>query len=610
MWRHDNKLLRLMRIICAGVAMCLAGRAQAQFNNVILFDCSKSMICPDGDYAHPDPTKRWEPAKAELKKWLLSYQDNDMVTVVLFYNGPVHTVSCKKKDLDWDAVEGIMDREVKKGGKTGICAAWDAAERFLNAPLPTYLYIITDGEEEMSTKEALAERITSFCAKHPNARGVFFGLDKAAFPAQIEAALESAPCFSKNLGNIKAFGCFDPMAATVVTDSMRAGGVDRATPLRFPRKDRLSMTAVADDPYFTVAVADDAVAGGLATLLVGLKPGFKLDALKARLLNDGVLDGDDAYTLEATLRSDEIIFSDSIVAVRVVLRPLSEVRLCNDVTQIELGTARWHGRWLLAGRQPDALTCTLHPQFNAEARHRGASLDCVVSNLPDSCRLYVNGVAAPDGRFRIKAGDGDPSLAFCFAAPLPDMDIDAALTVERAAGVEQLVSSCPTTDPRQFSVPIYGGVAEQWNPAKTAAAWLAAAAALLLLVRVFYNLFLRRTMSGNLRLVDDKGNTLRRLGQGIDGCHRVVLAATGRGDYYRRGLLQVLLTSKTLHADIAGFDRPLVLTGRGNGTLFVAPNKAYQLDGRNLAVRATLRPSTRIFQLKNLNTQIQANFKR
>lgn len=128
---------RLASIILFAI-LCIFS-AFSQYNNVFIIDCSRSMICPNGDRTNDWKTEerdiRWNPAKDALKGWLCSddYEDNDIITLLLFNDNVVSTISTKKKDIDWSKINSELDKAVQSHhGKTSICKAWSAAERHFN----------------------------------------------------------------------------------------------------------------------------------------------------------------------------------------------------------------------------------------------------------------------------------------------------------------------------------------------------------------------------------------------------------------------------------------------------------------------------------------------
>lgn len=111
--------------------------AFSQYNNIFIIDCSRSMVCPNADKTNDWKTEqreiRWNPAKNALKDWINGYEDNDVITLLLFNDKIVSSISKKKKDIIWDSVDKELDSAVENHhGKTSICNAWTEAERYFD----------------------------------------------------------------------------------------------------------------------------------------------------------------------------------------------------------------------------------------------------------------------------------------------------------------------------------------------------------------------------------------------------------------------------------------------------------------------------------------------
>lgn len=144
-----------------------ATSASSQYNNIFIIDCSRSMICPNADKTGNWKTEerdiRWNPAKAALKEWIDSYEDNDLITLLLFNDKVVSTISKKKKDIDLSNIAKELDNAVESHhGKTSICNAWSMAERYFDSQKYNFFYIITDGMDDHNGPCHLVDQIQAF----------------------------------------------------------------------------------------------------------------------------------------------------------------------------------------------------------------------------------------------------------------------------------------------------------------------------------------------------------------------------------------------------------------------------------------------------------------
>lgn len=227
-----NRVLALLVTIVIGVV-----NGFSQYYNIFIIDCSRSMICPDGNYKNEQPDIRWNPAKNTLKGWINEYEDNDVITILLFNDNVVSTIKGKKKDIDWNDVNKQLDRATyNHHGTTSICKAWIAAERYFDPSKRNYFYLITDGNCE-HTNCPLASYIRHFCSKIPKGHGYILEIGESALPSDVVDAVKSSPCLTlKPAGPLKHFGGFSDDEVNVTTSNMKTGGSDRTSAVYFSRK--------------------------------------------------------------------------------------------------------------------------------------------------------------------------------------------------------------------------------------------------------------------------------------------------------------------------------------------------------------------------------------
>ena len=560
--------------------------AFGQYNNIFIIDCSRSMICPNGEKTGNWKTEerdvRWNPAKDALKEWISSYEDNDMITLLLFNDKVVSTISKKKKDIEWNNIDTELDKAVKSHhGKTSICNAWLEAERYFDSNKNNFFYIITDGIDDHSGPCHLVDQIRAFCSKIPEgSHGYVLKLDHATFPQDVLDALNSSPCLTQlPVGPIPRFGGFISDEVYVTTSNMKSGGIDRTSPLGFDRKTKYNITAKpVNEKYFDIAVSNGSVNNGVLTFDVKLKDGINLNDLKHEL-------GSDTYEISVELFSNDVkIVRNDHISIIVTLKAVSELQLLNDVSQIELGKATWYNEFIIPMSNPDTLSYTIKPQFNDEAIHNGSTATFVINGLPLPVRLFVNGKQKIDNKFTLSSNDS-VLLQFVTDVPCEDFDIESSLSIFSTSNLDRVNG---IDNPNEYSISIGGEVYEKWNPLKKLLFVLSVILLISFLIWILYNL-IRPSMMGKLNIVDENNETIKGLGD-LAGFHRVILYSGPNRN--KSGLLDSLIFTKRKYIHIDGLPCAIKISGKSDKTLYIHPAKGIKINGSLLFSKLKLRART------------------
>lgn len=551
----------------------------SQYNNIFIIDCSRSMICPDGNYKNEQPDIRWNPAKNTLKGWINEYEDNDGITILLFNDDVVSTIRGKKKDIDWNDVDKQLDKATyNHHGTTSICKAWSVAERYFDPSKRNYFYLITDGNCEHNNCP-LASYIINFCAKIPKGHGYILEIGKSELPADVVEAVNSSPCLTlKPAGPLKHFGGFSDDEVYVTTSYMKSSGIDRSSPVYFSRKKQYPITASVNDSYFNVKVTNGCVNNGILTFDVGLKPGVDLNELKQTLNSD-------TYEIPVSLSSKEVdIDENKDITIVVTLKAVSELQLLNDVSQIELGKATYYNDFIIPRSNPDTLSYIIKPQFNNEALLNGSTATFEICGLPSPMRLLVNGEHTSDNKLTLSSNDS-VLLQFVTDVPCEDFDIESSLRVCDSSNLDRLNG---IENPRDFSINIGGEVYEKINPLKKTLIVLSVLLFIILLIWIGFNL-IRPSMMGKLNIVDNNNETIKGLGD-LAGFHKVILYSGVNKS--KSGILDSLIFTKRKYVHIDGIPHAIKISGRSNKTLYIHPVNGLIINGSLLHGKLKLKAKT------------------
>lgn len=570
--------------------------AYGQYNNVFIVDCSRSMLCPNaeqtGDWNTEEPDIRWKPAKQAIKEWIESYENNDIITMLLFNDSVVATIGPKKKkDIHWDDIDRELDKAVEvHHGKTSICNAWSVAEKYFDPSKYNFFYIITDGIDDHIGPCKLVNQIRAFCGKMPEGSyGYVLKLDHASFPQEILDALNSSPCLTQlPLGPIPIFGGFLTDEVTVVTSNMKTGGSDTTSPLKFNRKSKYSISCIINDPYFNVAVTNGVVNNGKLTFDVSLKEGININNLKQQLNTN-------QYVISVTLNSDQLTYiHNNEISIIVTLKPITELQLFTDVSQIELGKTTWYDKFIISGTQPDTLSYYLRPRFNREALSNNSSVVMKVDNMNPNMRLLVNGFLTDT--FTVSSND-PIRLQFVTISPCEDFDIESSLSVIRTTNLDRISGDKKIT--------LCGEVRHKMNPLKQILIWISFVLLIGLVLRVLYNLIIRSSMSGKMNIVDEYDKTIKGLGE-FTGFHKVYLY--GGADKRKSNILDCLLLSNRKYIHISNLPTTIKITGNSNKTIWIHPTNGIMLNGNTIVLKTSIKAKS-IFTLSwNDNNHIKLKY--
>lgn len=535
-----------------------------------------------------------ESSENTLKGWINEYEDNDVITILLFNDNVVSTIKGKKKDIDWNDVNKQLDRATyKHHGTTSICKAWIAAERYFDPSKRNYFYLITDGNCE-HTNCPLASYIRHFCSKIPKGHGYILEIGESALPSDVVDAVKSSPCLTlKPAGPLKHFGGFSDDEVNVTTSNMKTGGSDRTSAVYFSRKKQYPITVTVDDSYFNVKVTNGCVNNGILTFDVSLKPGVNLNELKQNL-------GSDTYEISVSLSSKEVdIDENKDISIVVTLKAISELQLLNDVSQIELGKATWHNDFIISRSNPDTLSYTLKPQFNEEAINSHSSATFRVTDLPSAMRVLINNNRILDNKFTISSNE-PIKLQFVTDVPCEDFDVESTLKLIESKNLDRING----IDGNKYSIGIGGEVRERINPLKCSLITLFIVLLFILILWIVYNLF-RPSMNGKLNIVDINDNTMKGLGD-LSGFHKLYLY--NGPDKFRCGILDALLFTKRKYVHIDGLTRKIKITGKSDKTIYVHPANGILINGNKLHDKLKLKAKVIFTISQNNNTKIRIKY--
>ena len=148
-----KRLLSLTLTIIFSTAALLAQSQVKRSNFIYIFDCTKSMIYNDIldsslQFLHDD----------------LAERSGGDVTIVLFQDKPLEVYQFDGSDYSekqWAEIEKTIRAHADKVTRTNICGAWDRALEYIDSNRYNYVYLMTDGEDNIPGQTPSANALRS-----------------------------------------------------------------------------------------------------------------------------------------------------------------------------------------------------------------------------------------------------------------------------------------------------------------------------------------------------------------------------------------------------------------------------------------------------------------
>ncbi len=458
-------------VIFIALTFCLTANCAKLRNSIYIFDCTQSM---DGRGAEKTPNI-WIPTKNELKARIEREPDNARIVIIPFQARPYQAIIFERKNFDWNAIDGKLEKYIKTRTNTNICDSWVEGEKFIDLTRNNYIYLMTDGDDSDAARKArFIDVLRQFCARnYPNTHGFYVRLtEKALVEDNVRDIIDGC----RNLDIVSPddktdFGSFDSRILNINTHELPCRRiVDFSDPGIFKARAR------CDDPNFVVEIIDGVIKNGV--MEIEIRSAYGDD--KARLHDE--LD-EENYEFDITVSSDNIHITDPRIEVRVVNRP-ERVLALNGISHEEddLGKSTRHESFLFsAASGTDTLNIDLAPSFNDEARrdHASARFKVSANNASADFTILFNRRELADSCFTLAADDMPAAiLSVVFRAGCDDTRLNLTITHLSSKNLDR-IGVAPADE---FAHSLRAECENEMNPLAKALLWAAAiiAAALIL----------------------------------------------------------------------------------------------------------------------------------
>lgn len=538
--------LLLLTLLIAQFAM-----AQRERNYIYLLDCTKSM---KGYNGAPDI---WEPTKKYLKSDIERQTPGTMVHVVPFQGKNLPSYSFEATKFNWKSMEKDLDEIIENVTNTNICDAWDLGLRFIDINKDNYIYLLTDGVDNVKGTAELAKRLANFCGKYQHTMAFYVVLTKNAINPQVKQIVDNCPeeQFVDASKKLDPFGCFDD-DLTIYANTLKLTKIHK---LLFSAAGVFPASAVCNDDNFSVAIEGGKIKDGIVPI--------KISAKKSISEINSTLPSTYEFTFDVKAQGVQII--NPTVKVVMTNKPEREFEIISE--EQDMGDAEWYDSFLFWGaKDPDTLKVDLKALFNDEAKKDNSAVSIKIANTEGikDYKLFFDGKEITDGIIRFDA-NAMPASTILSVVYNPDAKEGKRYLRIVADGKKNLesINGAPI---EEFEVTTRGEYDVVWNPLKVFLMWLGIIilAALILWFLILKHIFFPTFKIGSIMVTDPYYSTIR-----IKGARKLIFS----NKKVEQSALNKLFTGTVLCNVNGCWSQPLVMEP-AKKKIRVQRNRAYVFD--------------------------------
>lgn len=566
---------------------CVVSFGQYNYNNIVLFDCTKSMTHPNAvtreDYrGEGNPDVIWEPAKIALKDLFVQAEDEDNFTILLFQESILDSIVGKKKNLTWSDIERRLEAAVQKPDDTCICGAWDESEKYIRSGVGefNFFYLFTDGCEDCNyPSHDVTNKIREFCKNQKSAEirkfGFYLMLTEKAGNKGVKQTLEGScikPIYPSSGAAIHPFGAFVNRTISVSTDDMMSsmGTYDRVASVsnRFSRKKAsYQLDVTSSDPHFNVQIQNNRIDNGEVVFLVSAKDkNLDIASLRNAIQSD-------TYKLNVQLCSSEVDLYNDSQEIIVNLRPIRSLEVYGDY--IKLGTADYYPKFILfPEKKIQGLSKPMEVRFSKSilSDSQPGVIKWEIFPKDSNCTFYYNGKQCHDNVFYMTSEDAGHELSLIFDKKAVEGDYEFIIKPVVVNGIDFINSHKPLN----FEYKIFAEFNVRWNPLLRILVTLILIALMFCVLRIMYSHLRRGVYCG----VDYIYNGSQEVLVNKKTCNRIILVRNPK----KQNFLDFLFNGRTLYnvEPIPGLNSPIIIDAhkRRRNSMYMRfkPNKEYYYD--------------------------------
>ena len=550
--------------------------AQRERNYIYLLDCTKSMTGFKGS------PKIWEPTKNYLKSELEKHEPNTTLHVIPFQGEVLPSFNFKVEDLNWKDINDKLNKHVEKITNTNICDAWDAIDGYVDHHKDNYIILLTDGQDNVKGRDALAKKLKDWCGKHPNTYAFYVQLTEAAVDKKVEKVINI--CDNEFIVDarkgIPVFGSFDK--DLVIYANTR--NLKKVHHVRFSSAGRYSAKAICNDPYFNVKVVENKIDKGEVPIqIIARKPITDINNKLPQI-----------YSFSFKVWSDDVNIINPIVNVEMTNKPERVLETLSD--EMDMGQATWYDRFLFwESSNPDTLDFDLKEVFNDEAKKDGSIVELTMKDSDGATdfQLLHNGQRVKNGKIILSSKAGAKSKFSLIFYPSAK-EGKRYFTIKYISKRElDKINGQPV---EQYQVSLRSKYSIVWNPLKTILMW---AGILIIAALVLWFLIFKHILYPSIGIKTIQINEPYFSRINVKGKRRVVFT----NKIMSQGLINRLFTGEILYKKNEIWTSPLAFeAGAKKKTLRVMRTKDYAFDPYTSMLKA---PNDYVVENTNDNTKIK-----
>ena len=525
-------------------------------NYIYMFDCSKSMIGYNG------APNVWADAKKYLQSDIERYSSGTSIHVIPFQHKSLATYSFLREDFNWPDIEKELDSYVQNVTRTNICDALDAAEKFIDSNKDNYMYLLTDGLDNVKGMSVLAQKLRDLCGKYKNTRLYYVVLTPDAIDPTIRGVVDacSTEFFVDVTKKLNPFGGFN-QDAVIYANTLQLENVHK---LQFSAGGKFPVTTSCSDSNFCVSIEGGHINEGEMSVIVSAKKDIKY-------INENL---PETYEFTFDVKSSAIDIVNPTINVVITNKVERDLTLLGE--EVYIGTAEWYDafpfkEFSLWGEKEDKdnLKVDLRANFNEAAQKDGSVVTLKFTNkekLKDY-QLYFNGMPVEAGLVTLDSRnfEGNAELSIVFDKDAKEGKRYFDIEVINSKNLET-INGAPIEVYNESPGSFRAKYCEVWNPLKTILTWLGIlfSAALVLWFAILKYAFYPQIKIGSIMVKSPYYSRLK-----IKGARKVIFS----NNLVKQSALNRLITGKVVCNVNPCWSQPLVLEPAKNKSLKIVEGR-------------------------------------
>lgn len=365
------------------ILLCVALYAQRERNYIYLFDCTQSM---------KTVVDIWEPTKNYLKVDIEKLSMSSTISIIPFQGITHPAIQFERGSFNWNKIDEQFNKYIEDRTNTNICSAWDEGVKCIDVNKDNYLFVLTDGEDNVKGTEALCQRIREWCGKYKNSYAFYVMLTDKAKEKEKDLSEAIGTCNTIRLidtkGHISPFGIFEKEIVTTNTLDL-----EKQIKIPFSTIGRYTATVSSRDSLFEISLVNGEISDG--------KVLFNINAKKTKQEIATILDGKSHYSFVAEVDAEGVDILNPKLTVDVINKP-ERVLTMVDEEEINMGQASYYPTFLFwKESKQDTLCYDLNQCFNQPGIECASSVTFKVDALDhaNDYRILMNGALCSDNQF-------------------------------------------------------------------------------------------------------------------------------------------------------------------------------------------------------------------